>query len=379
MRAIFLITRADTFGGAQIYVRDVAARMQEDGHGVLVVTGRRGTFSDVLKHLGIPTEKCDTLGNAPHPFRDRRARRDLERLCDEYQPDILSAHSTKAGIIGRHAAQMRGIPCVFTTHGWAFNDATPEPLRSIYRLMERRMEPLAGRIICVSDSARRMGLDVGMSARRLVTVHNGTPDRCDRAARVGDKTGPVRIASVARLEKPKNPKALLRAVARVSDAELDMIGDGPMQPGCEGFAASLGLARRVTFHGRVPDVAGMLARSHIFALITNSEGFPLSTIEAMRAGLPVVVSDVGGAGEAIEDGVSGFLVPRGDVETLRDRLQRLVDDPALRARMGAAARRRYEEHFTFERMYEKTMAVYEEVIAEHKGRAAAREAVGGRA
>jgi glycosyltransferase involved in cell wall biosynthesis len=110
------------------------------------------------------------------------------------------------------------------------------------------------------------------------------------------------------------------------------------------------------------DIAEWLAGSQIFVLISNWEGFPRSILEAMRAGLPVVATDVGGVSESVDDGVTGFLVPRGGTAELNDRLHRLIADPALRARMGALGRARYETHFTFEHMLRRTLNVYEDAL-----------------
>jgi glycosyltransferase involved in cell wall biosynthesis len=99
-------------------------------------------------------------------------------------------------------------------------------------------------------------------------------------------------------------------------------------------------------------------------LITNWEGFPLSILEAMRAGLPVVASNVGGVGESVRDGENGFLVGRGDVAQLRDRIERLLTEPELRARLGASGRSRFVQDFTLEVSVARTLAVYEATVAE---------------
>jgi len=214
-----------------------------------------------------------------------------------------------------------------------------------------------------------------MSGDRLITVHNGIHDAHQRKQWPYRVDGPVHVGAVARLEKPKDPDLLIKAIAGLENVHLDFIGGGPLLDHCKSATEKLKLANMVTFWGLRRDVPDLMTHLDVYVLVSNSEGFPIATIEAMRAGLPTVVSDVGGAGEAVEDGVTGYLVPRGDVETLRDRLRRLVDDPDLRARMGRAARRKYEEEFTFERMYQKTLAVYEEVVAEH-GTSQRRENVG---
>jgi glycosyltransferase involved in cell wall biosynthesis len=128
------------------------------------------------------------------------------------------------------------------------------------------------------------------------------------------------------------------------------------------LARHLGLETRCEFLGARDDVPALLAQSHVFVLASNYEGFPISTLEGMRAGLPVVASDVGGVKEAIVEGESGFLFPKGDAEALRQKLRPLIQDPALRQRMGQAARLRYEERFSLEGMLTRVEEVYREVL-----------------
>jgi glycosyltransferase involved in cell wall biosynthesis len=130
------------------------------------------------------------------------------------------------------------------------------------------------------------------------------------------------------------------------------------------LAASLGIADRVRFLGQRMDVQRLLAESQIAALITNWEGLPLSILEAMRAGLPVVASDVGGIAETISEGESGFLAARGAVEQVRERIGRLLREPGLRNQMGAAGRSLYERQFTLEHCVTRTLQVYQSVLTD---------------
>jgi glycosyltransferase involved in cell wall biosynthesis len=144
---------------------------------------------------------------------------------------------------------------------------------------------------------------------------------------------------------------------------LDVAGDGPDQARIAALAEELGIAPYVLVLGPRADVAGLLQQSDISALISHWEGLPYSILEAMSAGRPVIASDVGGVREAVLDGVSGILVPRGDGAALRTALAGLIGDPARRERLGAAGRRRYETAFRFEIMLAKTIALYERVAA----------------
>ena len=124
----------------------------------------------------------------------------------------------------------------------------------------------------------------------------------------------------------------------------------------------LGLGGLVRFLGQTMGVAEILAGAQVFLLVSNWEGFPLSILEGMRAGLPVVASSVGGIAESVRDGETGYLVPRGDVEALRDRIGLLLKDADLRARLGASGRADFEARFTLGHSVTKTLAVYRDAL-----------------
>jgi glycosyltransferase involved in cell wall biosynthesis len=175
-------------------------------------------------------------------------------------------------------------------------------------------------------------------------------------------SNPVRIVMVARFDQQKDHVTLLKAFQNIPEAHLDLVGDGLDLEKIKTLAKELKIIDRINFLGFRTNVAEVLAQAQIFTLISNWEGFPRTTIEAMRAGLPVIVSDVGGASEAIMEGITGYIVPWGDVNTLHQRLLQLVLDAQFRTKMGAAGRKRYEAEYTFEKMFEKTFQVYEQVL-----------------
>ncbi len=358
LRLLFVITRGDEAGGAQTYVRDLAGALARHGHDVVVVTGTSGTLTSQLAEAGVPVVVLPALVREIHPLRDVAAVRELSAVIRRYRPQLVSAHSSKAGIVGRLAARRAGIPCVFTVHGWAFNPSEPWPKRWLYRTIERCMAPLASRIVCVSDDSRKRGIAAGIAPHRLVTIHNGIPDIEVTLRAQPGRRGPLRVITVARFAPPKDYRTILLALQGMPEVLLDCVGNGPLLPEMRALAREIGMADRVRFLGHRDDVPRLLAGAHVFVLSSRSEGFPLATLEAMRAGLPVIVTEVGGAPEAVVPGITGYTVPPGDPEALRLRLRQLAADPGLRAALGAAGRKRYEEQFSFERMYEASLALY---------------------
>jgi glycosyltransferase involved in cell wall biosynthesis len=260
---------------------------------------------------------------------------------------------------------MLGVPVTVTTHGWSFTTGVPPLRAAVYRWIERVTSPFAAdRTITVSEYDRQLALRARiLPPERVVTVHNGMPD-VGPALRADPSRTPPRLVMIARYGPQKDHPTLLRALAGLKDLpwELDLVGDGPLATQTKELAAALALTDRVHFLGQRMDVDRILAAGQISLLITNWEGFPLSILEAMRANLPVVASAVGGVGESVRDGETGYLVPAGEVDPLRDRLRRLLLDPALRVRLGNAGRAAYERQFTLDHTVSKTIEVYRDVL-----------------
>jgi glycosyltransferase involved in cell wall biosynthesis len=364
VRITYLVTRADPIGGVQIHIKDLAAAAQAQGHTVTVLCGGGGPFIDALRAQHTPTVVLRHLIVPIGLMRDLQALREIHGLVKELKPDLLAVHSAKAGVLGRLAARSLGIPAVLTAHGWTFTPGIPAIQAAGYRLIERLAGPLSSKIIAVSEFDRRLALEHRIvPAERIVTVHNGMPDISPRLRADPGRT-PPRLIMVARLGAQKDHATLLRALAGLQDRpwEVDLVGEGPLMGEMKALAAALGLSGRVRFLGQRMDVDQLLAGAQVSVLATNWEGFPLSILESMRAGLPVVASSVGGIDEAVRDGDSGYLVPRGDVEALRDRIGRLLAAPELRMSMGSSGRARFEQQFTLDHSVSKTLAVYEDVV-----------------
>ena len=357
MRILYLVTRAD-LGGAQVHILDLLHGFQNVLEPVVAV-GETGYFTDALRRLGVPYYVLPNLVHAMRPLKDARALFEVAHLIRAVGPDVVHAHTSKAGVIGRLAARAAGVPSVFTAHTWCFAEGTSWKWRVGGIPAERLAGRFSSAIINVSDSNRRVALQRGISdSDRMLTIWNGIPDTIHHAR--PDAAGIPTIVMVARCVPQKDHSLLLRAFAKIErPARVVFVGDGPLLAALTTQAEQLMIRDRVEFLGQRFDIAEILAQAQIFALATRWEGFPLSILEAMRAGLPVVASNVGGVAEALIDGETGFLAECGDVDQFRDRLSGLLDDPLLRRRMGDAGRTRYQANFTLEQMLQKTLAVYQ--------------------
>lgn len=365
LKVAYLITRSDTVGGAHVHVLDLAARAQSEGHQVEVLVGGDGPYAALLRDKGLQVVNLRYLVRPIRPHIDVLAVWECWRALKRFKPDVVHTHSTKAGLVGRVAARLAGLPVVFTAHGWAFTEGIAERSRKFAVHLERLAARLSDAIICVSEYDRRLALRLRVGNESLIRrIHNGVPDVAPALRCCASQGNVVKIVCVARLDVPKNHALLLKALATVIGVPwvLELIGDGPLTDTVRQMVHALGLTDRVVFSGLCSDVPTRLARADVFVLVSNWEGLPLSILEAMRASLPVVASNVGGVAELVNDGVTGFLVPKGDVAVLADRLSRLLGDAALRQQMGHAGRDVYEHEFGFETMYQRTQQVYRDVI-----------------
>jgi glycosyltransferase involved in cell wall biosynthesis len=364
MRVAYVVTRSDAVGGASIHVRDMAREMRARSHEVLVLLGGEGVVSEQLKTGGIPYRALRHLRRPVHPVTDYRAFLELRSELAGWRPDVVSAHTAKAGWMARAACRSIGLPVLYTPHGWIVGGRLGHLPGRVYGWAEKLASCWSDAIVCVCEYERRLALSRGIAPPGLLhVIHNGVHEIPDELrARPG--VHPPRIACIARFEPPKDHNTIIMALAQVrtADWQLELIGDGPLEAGIRRTVERLGLSDRVSFSGYHPDPALALSRAQLFVLSSRSEGLPRSVLEAMRAGLPVIASDVGGVGEAVLDGVNGRLVPPGSVPALADALQNLIADRFARERFGAMAYHRYRSQFRFVPMADSTERLYESIV-----------------
>lgn len=363
LKIAYVMARGDAFGGASLHVSDLARRLTDDGHVVRIFVG--GTQdAEVPRRLeakGLDFRCIPEMGRSISPRNDWKALRALRRYIREFSPNVVSTHASKAGALGRLACFGMRIPVLYTPHCWSFAEGFPNA--GFYLWVERCLAPLATQIITVCDQERQLGLSRGIgNSAKTICIHNGVTElNEDNNGRDNQDVGQSpRVLMVARFEEQKDQELLLLSLEdnRDLDWHLTLVGDGPRKKTCEEFARNCGIDSRVEFAGYSSRVETHLDRADIFALITHWEGFPRSILEAMRAGLPIIVSDVGGCSEAVSDGVTGRVVRHGDRKHLTHALRDLLIDRKRRLEMGAHARKTYEENFTFEKMYAKYLDVY---------------------
>ena len=360
-----LITRGDT-GGAQQHVLSLIRHLRHRIRFTLGC-GESGYLTAQAENMGLETIIVPHLQRSISPLIDFRCVRALRQVLKRENPDLVHLHSSKAGVVGRLAAKSIHIKSLFTAHGWAFTEGSGLVRRSGCVIIEWGMARFGDGIIAVSGYdfrlAKKFGVIGGGSGnRRGWLIPNGVRAVQVAAQARGRGGKPVRLLHVGRLEREKNQRLLIEAVSMIKrDFSLTIVGGGQLRPVLAESVERHGLADRVTFV-ESSQVDPYFADADIFALSSDYEGLPLVILEAMSAGLPVVATDVGGVREAVSDGISGFLVGRGDVKGLSGKLTRLIDDEDLRREFGLQGQRIYRDNFTEQRMCERTLTVYQTLI-----------------
>jgi len=311
--------------------------------------GGRGRLAGDIEDLGWPV----TALSVPRGLRP-----DLViRLAHEFRcqrSDVVHTHDNRSLFYAAPAARLTRVPgVVHTCHG---RDVRATPRQEA---MARHLSRLVDRYVCVSQEVKAQCREQGITGSRVCTVLNGID--IDRFPYNGPSPdGPV--VTVARLSPEKDVANLIRATAIAAREEdnlrVEVAGGGSCLEDLKGLAAELDVAERVTFLGEVRDIPALLGRARIFVLPSLSEGIPLTVLEAMARGLPVVATRVGGLPEVVIDGETGLLVPAADPPALAEAVLALWRDPDAAGRMGNAGRRRAEERFDVRRMVSQYEALY---------------------
>ncbi|MSO96585.1 MAG: glycosyltransferase family 1 protein [Thermoleophilia bacterium] len=357
IRVLRVIARLNV-GGPSLHVSYLSEGLAERGYSTTLAAGTisegEASMAFIAEERGIEIESIPELQRELAPLKDAAAVRRLRTIIRRERPHILHTHTAKAGTVGRAAARIAGDArppvVVHTFHGHMLKGEF-DPVRTrAFRAVERNLARTTDVLVAVSPEVRDELVEVGVAPASQFAVVRlgielsermaGASDGASLRASLGIPPDRFCVGWVARMSAVKQPEDVLRTVRKLRDRGIDaaliLIGDGPEREQLEERAKELGLVEGVHFVGFQNDVGPWLHAFDVLLLTSRSEGTPVSAIETLASGRPVVATDVGGTRDVVNDGVSGFLVPFGDVSAAADRLERLARDPALRARMGAA-------------------------------------------
>jgi glycosyltransferase involved in cell wall biosynthesis len=391
IRTVRIIARLN-IGGPARHTTLLDAGLRRRGYDTLLVHGVPESSEGSLEHLvtdaGLPARRLPRLGRAVRPGDDLRTLAQIVGILREVSPDVIHTHTAKAGALGRIAAAVynagrrrtaRAI-VVHTFHGHVLEGYFRPAITTAVRRAERVLATLTDRIVAISP-AQRDDLVVRFRVappRKVVVVPLGLDlarvcgvagDPATRRA-LGVAPDAFVIGYAGRLVAIKNVPLLLEAFAGVRrvipDARLLVAGDGPLRADVIDRVRTLGLAESVRLLGWVEDLAPLFGASDVVALTSDNEGTPVALIEAMAAGCAVVSTRAGGVPDLLVDGVTGVLVDRGNAAGLCGAFLQLAKDPALRNRLGRAAREDVRRRFDADRLVSDIDGLYRDTLAERR-------------
>jgi len=357
-------------GGLEVLVYEMTKNLVDQGHRCTVYClDREGTLAEEARRVGVEIVAIHRKPGVIDPAGLRRLRQAIRNR----QHGIVHTHNIEAMFYGSLATiGLPGVALIHTQHG------LPTPFGFLNRLKARISGWFVRRFVGVSSHATDFAVNHHLVSRaKALTILNGInttrfmPDRQRRQQTrqsLGLAEDSFVAICVARLSAIKNHARLLAAykafVARAPEANtmLLIVGDGERRRSIESQVIESGLTDRVRLLGESKAVESLLAAADVFVLASDSEGISVSILEAMAAGLPVVVTDVGGNGEIVRDGENGFLVPVDDVDSFADRWVDLLRHPEQRQQFSEAARQHVIDRFSLDAMVANYLGLYGETI-----------------
>src|SRR5947207_4565096 len=373
-------------GGPALHVAYLTEGLRKLGYDTTLVAGSLARGEDSMAFVadarGVEIVRIDELGREISPLRDLLATIRLARLIRKERPQILHTHTAKAGTVGRVAALLAGSRrppiVVHTFHGHVLRGYFG-PLRSLFfRLLERWLAAETTALIAVSPQVRDDLVALGVAPReRFVVIRLGieldervTPQQNGRGESrryLGIPGDRFAVGWIGRMTAVKRTDDVLVAFKQLRDGGVDaclcMVGDGPDRVQLERRAHELGVVKETLFLGYQEDVAPFYAAFDALVLPSSNEGTPVSAIEALAAGRPVVATRVGGVPDFVWEGEGGFLVEPGATDDLADRLAELARDEGLRERMGKAGRERVLPRYAVARLVDDVDRLYRSLLS----------------
>jgi glycosyltransferase involved in cell wall biosynthesis len=355
-------------GGAEMLAARLARQLRDRYRFVFACLDDLGSLGKQLQDEGFPVFVLDR-----RPGVDWRCSLRLARLLRREQAGLVQAHQYTPFFYAMTARLLyRRPPLLFTEHGRHFPDYPRRKRMILNRLLLERRD----RVVAVGRAVQRAVINnEGIPEERVAVIYNGidlspyrngVPDGDAVRRELGFGSGDLVLVQVARLDYLKDHATAIRTMEQVvqahTQARLLLVGEGPERGKIEKEIRERHLEANVLLLGQRSDVARFLRAADVFLLSSISEGIPLTVIEAMAAGLPVVATNVGGMSEVVEEGQTGLLAPAGDAAALAGCVHRLAGQPELRRQMGRRGRERANGVFAESQMHAQYVRLYEEML-----------------
>ena len=380
IRVLHAITRL-IVGGAQENTIYTAAMLDNSKFKVDVLsglqTGSEGSLIEEANEKRINLLFIDELVREISPVNDGITLFKLYNTMRNNHYDIVHTHSSKAGILGRWAARLAGVPVIIhTIHGWSFHEYLPSFQKNIYIFLEKITARFTDVLVVVSESDFNIGINEGIGRKSQYRLIRSAIPRIKfnhmekenntirKKLQIPDHV--VVIGNVGRLSDQKNPLEWIHIAHRLSkevdDVIFLLVGDGPLRLDIEEEIKKLQLSEKVILTGLTRDVQSYLSIMDVFLITSLWEGLPRTVLQAMAMGIPVVAYKSGGIPEVVNDGISGYLCNQGDTDEMTKKTILLLKNPIMREEMGRKGRSMISNEFDLQVMIKQVSQLYFDLL-----------------
>ncbi len=373
-------------GGPSIHVVNLHKGLSSDRFNSILVTGSlnpgEGSMLEYAQEKGVqPLAVPEMVGEASLRLRDLKALWMLYRILQAERPHIVHTHTAKAGFLGRLAARMAGVPViVHTYHGHVLNGYYGPVKSWLLKMMERGLARITDRLVAVSELVKKDLIAYGVAPPEKISVIPLGFDlepffdceslkgefRSELELGPGDQL----VGILGRIFPIKNHRLFLESAAQIAQQESNVhfviVGDGVLRSEMEKYAQDLGIDQRVFFTGWRRDLPRIYADLDLLVVSSNNEGTPVSAIEAMASGCPVVATRVGGLPDVVQDRETGYLVPPKQPQALAAAILKLIRNSKKAEQMGRSAQLSVEKRFSLDRLLRDTENLYEELLTSNR-------------
>ncbi|MDQ5961716.1 MAG: hypothetical protein QG669_108 [Patescibacteria group bacterium] len=368
MKILYVITKGEE-GGAQSVVSDLIHAHARRGDHVLLMTDKEGWLSKNVQGQYVQVVFSPFFSNTLNPITQLEAIFDVREIVKQFQPDVVSTHSFAGGIVGRWGS-VGLAPSIHTFHGVSFTDGTPFWRKVVSIIAEGLTGLISKKMIAVSENDRKTVVRyLPFFSHKVVTIYNGValPPLVER--KLSEK---IRLVFVGRMDAPKNPFVVIRALSRLSEElqkkfEMTFIGDGTYKMRAEQMATLLMPFVETEFVGKIDReaVENTLLSKDILVFTSHWEGFPMAILESMARGLSIISSNVGGISEMVDAKNGVLLSQENEEQSLADTFTLYATNPLLIFEQGKESRKKVEERFLLATMTNKTFDCIDKIAVKN--------------
>ena len=395
MKIVHIITRMILGGAQENTLFTCEGQHLDPNNEVILITGpaigREGELVERARECGFQVIMVDEMRREINPWLDFLTLRSLTRHLRELQPHVVHTHSSKAGILGRMAAQKAKVPVVIhTIHGPAFHPNQMWIKNAFFIALERYATRKSDKILCVADAMSQQAIDAGVApADMFVTVRSGMEvehfrdsprHREEMRRKLGFEQDEIVVGKIARLAHLKGYEFMIELAQnlcpRYPNLKFMFIGDGALHDSLQQQAQESGIGDRIVFTGLVPatEIPACISAMDILVHTSLREGLARVLPQALISGKPVVSFDIVGAREVCLNDETGFLIPPRDQKALEDAVEKLIVNPNLRTQLGTKGQELFTGAFSKEVMVEQINEVYRKCLAIKAPEALAKDA-----